>query len=421
MLSEITSAQLVDLEEEIAKLSSDEKHKKLFLLIDEVHHNTNDKNWLFLLKKSKHIFTIGAGIPRVGYSPQFEMKLTPFDILFTDDEIDSCIACFRELFPNKYPDEVLGSVLQWTLKFTGGHSYPFLKLSWYLLSDLKDKCTNGTFDSVVLNADFSSNIAIVNIMRRAYGDSRIIEDAKMVIKDGGDRCQQIPFLKYSGVWDLVSNRFISSFFVSICLGSIMKEENSIEFNWDEKDEALQKVLLYSLSRMDETDFFDSENNKYRIENAISSVLASNMSTIPGLQVRFQVPLSMGVRKSGHPPTIDMFLNGKLGRYLEVVRNGNDANLFLHSDKFEKEDGGYHKHVDEYALLNIDLQSDSVPQTPIRSKNDVGSFPNNKLYTFVKNANALYKGSTLIKSNVSTRSFHLMRFCQTIARITIKKA
>ena len=209
----------------------------MFLLIDEVHQNTTDENWLFLLKKSKHIFTIGAGIPRVGYSPQFFKKLAPFDLLFVEDELEDCADCYSKLF-STYSHEVLLSVLQWTLRFTGGHSYPFLKLSLYLLCDHEDECINGTFEKVVLNADFNSNDVIEDIQNRAYGDSNVIEQAKIVAEDGGDNCQQNPFLIDSGVWDPSSKRFISSLFVSICLGGIMKIDDDVVINWDEKNEAL---------------------------------------------------------------------------------------------------------------------------------------------------------------------------------------
>ena len=43
-------------------------------------------------------------------------------------------------------------------------------------------------------------------------------------------------------------------------------------------------------------------------------------------------------KVGHNPTIDFYLNGRLGHYFEVVRNGNQ--LEEHFDKFESVNGSY---------------------------------------------------------------------------------
>ena len=65
--------------------------KKLFVLIDEVHHNKDSPHWVYLLKTSENIVTIGAGIPDIELSPQFMVKESSSLLLLTEDEVDDAL------------------------------------------------------------------------------------------------------------------------------------------------------------------------------------------------------------------------------------------------------------------------------------------------------------------------------------------
>ena len=52
------------------------------------------------------------------------------------------------------------------------------------------------------------------------------------------------------------------------------------------------------------------------------------------------------------PTIDLYIDGGIKFYLELIRDGSLADIVAHDDKFRLSTGCYHYHRDRYALLNI---------------------------------------------------------------------
>ena len=393
LLNDFKTPQLLELEN-TAMTATDPLAMKVFFVVDEVHQNPSSPLWDFLLKMSKHIVTIGAGIPRTAISPHFQLKLEPRSILFAESELDECIASFATIFP-EYPRDVLSSVLQWALETTGGQSYPFLKLSEYLLRDHKDSCIDGSFENLFLNVDLNSHPLLLEVKNRAYNDPRSIALSCDFMSSMGKEFyfEKMNYLIDCGYWDPSSEQFVSQLFVWICL-AVVKKDNALHVDWDNKDEALQQVILHGMSRMKESDFFDNSVNKYRIENSISFSFAYHMASIKQLNVRTQVRVSSSRRKVGHPPTIDFYLNGRLGCYLEVVRNGHK--LEEHFDRFESVEGSYHRHVNEYGVLNIELLNEGEPKVPPRLSDAV----RNKLFTFVMPLNTLYRNKRVVATNVS---------------------
>ena len=64
--------------------------KKLYLLIDEVHTNANDKMWNYLLKETNKTITIGFGIPKnEETSPSFKKKYEPSFVMFTKEDFST--------------------------------------------------------------------------------------------------------------------------------------------------------------------------------------------------------------------------------------------------------------------------------------------------------------------------------------------
>ncbi len=423
-LNDVKESELITLENS-AKASK----SKVFLFIDEVHQNTNALIYNYLLKESKYIYTIGAGIPRTGYSPRFQRKLDPTDIFVQESELDECVNCFDSLFPG-YNRENINNVVKWTWDYTGGHMYPFVKFTEYLLTNHKDQCCLGDADIekvvVSLNAD---DPVIRDIKERAFDDQTSLGYARNVLLSGYKDNTNIPFLSDKGYWDEKKNDFISNLFVTQCLNSVRKVNDQVA-NWKLLDpdsitadafkelenkgiekrkqaeklketislvtskrraEILEQILIYGLCNMKESDFMDL-CDVMRIENSISYNFGVRIAEIPGLHATFQKTVRGSAKKVGHPATIDFYLNGKLDMYIEAIRNADDTSMKEHVDRFEI--GAYKQFKDSYVILNYDFKNIAAPNCLSQIK-----YPE-KVYTYIKQINTLYKGRNVLKRNVS---------------------
>jgi hypothetical protein len=299
------------------------------------------------------------------------------------------------------------------MEYTGGHVYPFLKLSEYLLQRCPEICKAknrlGMMEEFSSAKFYDSEINKQVISRSISVKATVLLDCIKVLEDGDFSSSRTNSITRAGLWKTDSDQFISLYFQLHIFKMVKKtsESNSIDLD---KREAIEDVILFGLKYVQESDFVDDlGTNQHRFENAIGTIFAAKLAKIPELHIAPQTQFAKANPSSpGSNPAVDFFLNGRLNIYLELVRNGDK--IEKHFDRFEDEDGAYHNRQkgSDYAILDFNLLTTAPAAVPSKYQH-VG----HKFYTFVKQRNELHRGPTLaelkesnliksviIKSNVS---------------------
>jgi len=106
------------------------KGGRVFFIIDEANSSNSSAMWIYLLKKSQKIITIGFGLSKaIGYpyTPQFRKQCKPRYILLeaserTDDVVQRFISISRSSNPSIVPNiDQARAALEELLQYTGGH------------------------------------------------------------------------------------------------------------------------------------------------------------------------------------------------------------------------------------------------------------------------------------------------------------
>jgi hypothetical protein len=289
--------------------------------------------------------------------------------------------------------------MDWLLEYTGGHTFPFMKLCEHFLVNHKQSCMKRDFESVVHNETFYKSPVYEFIISRAFGLSlEEKESAYEILGKGVASPFHVDKLDKCGLWNsdtdwFLSNLLLSHLFQMFGQSSKTHPKEIIDLS---SPDGLQNVLLYGLSKLKEDDFKEPDGINDRYENALGTVLAMKLYKIDHLYIAPQTQVIDGnERTRGSKPTIDFYFNGKLNRYLELTRNGLD--LKKHFDKFESPEGKYYAHRKNYAILDFALSKPNPSQVP--KEYDTEEM-NKRMYSFVKSDNALYLGDKLIRHGVS---------------------
>ena len=374
--------------------------KKLYLLIDEVHQNTSDKMWNYLLKETSKTITIGFGIPKIqDYYLSIEQKYEPSFVMLTKEDFST----EEELQllghgANVSDTSMISDLVDWMLEYTGGHAYPCLKLCEYMLRHQKLCCKERNYESVLNSGEFYESSVFETIDGRAYDLSVTTrESAYNIFKTGVVSLSDVHRISKVGLWNGTTYWFLSNLLVSYLFQKVRKNVSASDYTDWEKPDVFEKVLLYGLSELKKDDFEDSFNGKERYENAIGFIFAMKLCRLPHLFISPQTQVTANSKTTPESkPSIDFFLNGRLKKYLELTRNGVD--LAKHFDKFENPDGKYYVHREKYAILDFDLSTNSsIVKVPEKYQNEG---LDKRLYSFVKRENALYVGNQRVHSNVS---------------------
>jgi len=270
-------------EERLKEVDDSCASERVYILIDEVHENPSDPLWDFLLKtEHAHLVVIGVGIPTLdGRSPAFTHKFPANFFLFKNEDLDNrVIGKFEELYKFGLASSgvdtrnVVEKTLSWVISYTGGHAFPFVKLSEYLLMCKKQDCIDDNWDSVVCCASFFDSDLSKAIIARSFQLSRDVKLASYKIFNLGiinESCEED--LENFGLWDSEKNWFISSLLI-FHLFSCRKQTEYPSID-------IQKVIEIGLSGLGEIHFSQMENGLpvARYENSISYYIGIRYFTI----------------------------------------------------------------------------------------------------------------------------------------------
>ena len=287
------AGDLKNLSRDLLKEVDESLKEPAYILIDEVHENTSDPLWDYLLKKAVNLVVIGVGIPHLdGRSPAFMNKFAGDFFLFKSEDLDiKVIEKFEELLNDGLTSSsvvntrtVVENTLSWVLSYTGGHTYPFLKLSEYLLKQRKQECIDSNLESIVCGALFFDLEISKEIIARSFQLSHDVREASHKIFTQGiidGFCEDC--LEKSSLWNSDKNWFISNFLV-FHLFSIKKK---IEF----EPLDLQKIIEIGLEDLSEIHFSQMLNDLSveRYENSIGYYIGVCFPLFIDLIVWFFLP------------------------------------------------------------------------------------------------------------------------------------
>jgi hypothetical protein len=311
---------------------------------------------------------------------------------------------------------VISDLMDWLLEYTGGHTFPFMKLCEHFLVNHKESCMKQDYLLVICNETFYKSSTYKIIYSRAFDlGYEEKESAYHILEKGVASLSYTNILYKSGLWNNHTDWFLSNLLLAF-LFQKSKEKNRYgnprNIDWTQPD-GLEDVLLYGLSELEEDDFDESSTKTQCYENGIGTALAMKLCKMGQLYVSPQTKVIERMESTrGSKPTIDFFLNGKLTTYLELTRDGLD--LKKHFDKFESPVGKYYAHRKNYAILDFVLSKSTPSQVP--KEYDTEEIKK-RMYSFVKSRNALYLGDKLIRHGVSKylKTPPLTRMFSTIIR------
>ena len=151
----------------------------------------------------------------------------------------------------------------------------------------------------------------------------------------------------------------------------------------------QQVICAGLRDMTEQDFLDFSN--IAVENAIGFRWGYNVRcTLPnvwiGPQIRMEDFDDKGIRKRG---LLDFLFIGRLNLGIELILNSTDGTLKSHLNRF---DAAYKAIRGNGFVFDIQTRKDTISE-------DV----DDRVYTFLKTRNELYRGNKMIQRNVVANS------------------
>ncbi len=382
---------------------------------------------------------VGTGVPSLsadsaaGFLVKMdasEMMLSIEDVL-DDQVVDKFVDMMREgsgeAIDSSVASEHVQSSLKWLMDYTGGHAYPLMKLAEYLVVALKQKAmdNNNLLSDDWLEDKFYASIVCSESFRQTDTHSQLLNRSFSFEPMAFDHAEEIfssPILISSkhaifekmSFWDSNRSWFLSNLLVYYLFAQRTHTIHP-DFAKGSKLELLKHSLAVGLRGLMNGHFKQFDEHGFvikRYENAIGHFFASidQLFVSPQHKVtgRQDLPVTRGQKL-----TIDYYINGKIDTYVELMRDGSAGDLEKHADKFElkgvvarkkrdnnspivfKAAGAYnHVHQDNCVLLNI-MSVGSPVEMPVNYEG-----VRHRCYTFVKDHNALYKGSTLLRRNVS---------------------
>jgi hypothetical protein len=452
-ISNARDLEKLDSDKIFKEMAARAAHQKrdVFLLIDEVHVNPNSGRWTYLLKNhALNFITIGVGISQCeGVSVAFTKKfpsavnrsddgctmMMPADM---NDEIEYWCDQGSDISP-----ESVGIICKWVHHYTSGHFFPMFKFMEHAFSadgpfTKGDRSTDGLIhvketdvSQYFCGEAFSLSVTYVDIMDRCFTSLPLsLCQAAARMFAGSLSEADIVLFDRVGFWSINRKSFFSDLLTS-CLFHKTAElsplkTNLVPFTINNVEvhppfrvadsgptmniNSLDYVIAVGLRFMDIDDFLEPTNMNSKYENSLGFSWASRIkAAISDVYMSFQTQVIPDRTTSGANPQVDMFFNGRLNTHVELSRNATSAVLTSKFERFAETrvvdckeykigSPGPYSQWDNYAIVNFvvsDKQELVMPSNK-RYNDDVYT---DKLYTFIKSTNTLYRGKKVISVNV----------------------
>lgn len=404
------------------QLAREAGDKTVVLLIDEVQSNLNTGHWIPLLKvPPANLLVLGVGLIRVDdSSPQFGTKFPNGGELFPIFLNESDLPEVQDKFSKLYPDltqSIRDEVCEKILEYTAGHIFPFVTIVEHVLQKNRKEIVD--LDRYLSSKEFLDSALFTRIKRRCFES---LNSDTFTFKNIGNYLLGKNKLSYDkdlqkfGV--VRSGLFTSPLMTNYIFRNIPSAlvDNKIALDDSGKTPHAEQIICAGLRNMKEEDFQDPNFvPRPPVENAIGFRWGQYVrGTYPNLFFAFQSRTMTDAHFGpGAKPTIDFVFNGTLNLGIEILLNGNSKSVEEHLSRF---DGKYKRYKENGIIFHIDtMKSEPTIQLEEPYQSDDAK---NRIYTFLKKRNVLYRGSTLVKSSVCknlptpptpTRSFSTFAF------------
>jgi hypothetical protein len=368
------------------------------LLIDDVQNNVTCFQWNVLLKESKpeNLIVLGVGIPYL--SLQFDVKYPArneiFPMFLTSNDMPEVCAYFHKTF--LLPKEIITEVCEKILNFTSGHLYPFVLITNHVFVNIVDVDLS-SIDEYLLSKAFKTSNVVIDIRSRCFDFLNLATGnmAKRVMLNkynSGDEEK----MQYMGLWN--EGVFVSPLFASevFYMMTIKPSEDVIYLDHTQQIPYAQQIICAGLRDMVESDF---KYDRYSIAlNEIAVGFKWNYNINSVLQDLWVAP--QVCTKPGAQQLIDFYFDEKLNLGIALALNLTANGIKEHLKRFADDNDNNSdckRYKNNRFVLHFVTENDNVVIDMEKPYNTLEA--KNKVYTFVKNKNALYCGSSLVKSNV----------------------
>jgi hypothetical protein len=371
--------------------------KTVALLIDEVPELPHSIHWVDLLKSPpENLLVVGVGVPGdTSISGNFEKSFPDqgvFPMFLNENDLPEILSFFKIRYPH-IDESIVGSVCGAVLNYTGGHLYPFVKFAVHLF-DKNDETILNDPSFFFSSEEFQKSSTSSEVHNRCFKNISIaplLTQAERILLGNAQSGDEVA-LERQSLYNPITNRFVSPLLISQLLQSIKsKSRDTPQKLLDDTEQIpyVEQIICAGLGEMVEDDFLDALSRKVAVEDAISfrwgtKVLKSLSNVWLSAQARME---KGGLMNPGAQPRIDFIFNGKLNLGIEVALNqskkGVQEHLSRFVDKYKKlQDRGYVFHID-------------TKRSVVVTKSD-------KVYTFLKKENALYRGTSLCKRGAAPK-------------------
>lgn len=383
----------------------EDKTKKVAVLIDEVDSNPESGLFTALLKGAyPHLVTIGSSVPRfipTGLTASFKSVLRMTDLVLREDDED-----FQKLVQHcvrlkATTPELTQIICKFLLKQCGGHTFPTLAFIEYFFThdDARDfLVSEEAFYHYFCGPDFARSPFYESVRNRCFEQLLDAETEKVAFRvlGGKEEAGDISTVTRLGWWNPEASDFISRFLVNACLSGVQPGTDGVLYLDKKKsyEENTELVIVEGLAGMDESDFKCWQHKTgVRVENGVSFNWAQKArAKIPNAYLHFQERGNIGV--------VDFYLNGFADTAIEVMLDatqtvnpktkGGTQDIDAHLKRFEDGDYPWKRN----ALLNFAMKAKKKKDRIILPRN---TSAHDKVYTFVRSTNTLYRGTTPIKT------------------------
>lgn len=383
------------------KAMLEDKTKMVAVLIDEVATNPESGLFTALLKGAyPHLVTIGSSVPRFipsGLTASFKSVLRMTDLVLREDDDD-----FQKLVQycvglKATTRELTQIICKHLLKLCGGHTFPTLAFieHFFTHDDAREfLVSEEAFYQYICGPDFARSPFYASVRNRCFEQLLDAETEKVAFRvlGGKEEAGDISTVTRLGWWNPEANDFISRFLVNACLSGVQPRTGGVLYLDKKKshEENTELVIVEGLAGMDESDFKCWRHQSgVKVENGVSFNWAHKArANIPNAYLHSQERANVGV--------VDFYLNGFADTAIEVMLDatqtvdaktkGQAQDIDAHLKRFEDDDYPWKRYV----LFNFAMSKDRVILPRNTSAHD-------KVYTFVRSTNSLYRGTTLIKA------------------------
>jgi hypothetical protein len=374
------------------QLAQEAGDKTVVLLIDEVQSNVHSGHWVRLLKiHPANLLVLGVGLFRNDdLSPQFGIQFPRgrggvqkdvFPVFLNESDLPEVKAQFAKLYPD-LPQSIRDETCEKILKYTTGHIFPFAVIVEHLLQ--KNRKGSVDLDRYLSSKEFLDSTLFARVKNRCFGSLDLMD---------GDTLEKVRnyFLGKSRFGVALEKLFSSPLMTDYIFRTLAPPLDVDEIALDDsgKTPYAEQIICAGLRNMKDEEFRP-------VENAISFQWGQYVrGTYPNLffTSHSRTIIDDHSDPSAKPP-IDFVFNGKLNLGIEMLLNGNAKSVEEHLSRF---DGKYKRSKEDGVIFHIDTMNNEP--TIQLGKPYESDDAKNRVYTFLKNRNVLYRGSIEVKKGV----------------------